>query len=56
MTSCGQCPRGGGVVNVPKAEGDDVTRAMAKGGGWLVNVPKAEGDDVTWAMSKGGCL
>ena len=32
MTSRGQCPRGV-LVNVLKAEGDDVTRAMSKGGG-----------------------
>ena len=36
MTSRRQSPRGGGVlVNVLKAEGDDVTRAMSKGGGCL---------------------
>ena len=32
MTSRGQCPRGV-LVDVLKAEGDDVTRAMSKGGG-----------------------
>ena len=31
MTSREQCPRGV-LVNVLKAEGDDVTRAMSKGG------------------------
>ena len=32
MTSRGQYPRGGVLVNVLKAEGDDVTRAMPKRG------------------------
>ena len=32
MTSRGQCPRGRVLVNVLKAEGDDVTRSMSKGG------------------------
>ena len=40
MTSCRQCLGGGVLVNVLKAEGDDVTRAMSKVGGAcvLVNV------------------
>ena len=46
MTSRGQCPRGGGLVNVQEwgcfsnfLRADDVTRTMSKGGGVLVKNP-----------------
>ena len=46
MTSHGQCPRGGVLVNVQEwgcfsifLRADDVTRTMSKGGGVLVKNP-----------------